>query len=96
MIGWGPLHWWARTVSNRRHLLCKPGANHKTVWAGQQPHSSTKPVSGCLHRLTPQLTVTDRSIWHGSGTRGTTEQGLAIRLTATGLPIDANYRHNGQ
>jgi hypothetical protein len=23
MIGWGPLCWWARTVSNRRHLLCK-------------------------------------------------------------------------
>jgi hypothetical protein len=26
VIGWGPLHWWARTVSNRRHLLCKSSA----------------------------------------------------------------------
>ncbi len=26
MIDWGPLHWWARTVSNRRHLLCKSSA----------------------------------------------------------------------
>ncbi len=25
-IGRGPSHWWARTVSNRRHLLCKSSA----------------------------------------------------------------------
>lgn len=26
MIGWRPLHWWARAVSNCRHLLCKSSA----------------------------------------------------------------------
>lgn len=26
MIGWGSLSWWARTVSNRRHLPCKGSA----------------------------------------------------------------------
>ncbi|MFD8079296.1 tyrosine-type recombinase/integrase [Streptomyces sp. NPDC059718] len=25
MTGWGSSHWWAWTVSNRRHLPCKPG-----------------------------------------------------------------------
>lgn len=45
-------------------LPCKPGAERKTDFAGQQPYSRAKPVSACLHPLAPQLTVTDCSIWH--------------------------------
>lgn len=59
---------------------------YKTVFAGQQPYNSTQPVRGCLHRLTPQFTVPDGSIWHGSGTRGANTQRLTIRPTAAGLP----------
>lgn len=36
-----------------RPLLCKGGADHRMVLAGQQPYSSAPPVSGCLHRLAP-------------------------------------------
>lgn len=65
----------------RGGLLCKPGADHRTVLAGHQPYSEAKPVSACLHRLTPQLTVADRSIWHGSGTRIVADTCLASSIT---------------
>jgi hypothetical protein len=44
MIGWGPFHWWARTVSNRRHLLCKPGTPISERFAQLIP-----PVRGRRH-----------------------------------------------
>ena len=35
---------------------------------GRQAYNSAEPVGACLHRLTPQLTVADRSIGHGCST----------------------------
>jgi hypothetical protein len=58
MIGWGPLHWWARTVSNRRHLRGLPAAGRLLT----PPLPSTD--SYCPVVLAP------RSFWHGSGTLG--------------------------
>lgn len=87
--------------SEQRDLLCKPGTDRRPVLAGQQAYNSAGPVGACLHRLAPQLTVTDRSIWHGSGTRvvadtcfvsSTRQPSYLVAPWATLLLVTAQYR----
>lgn len=58
----------ARTVSNSRHLLCKPGTDRGRVLAGHQSPKGARHADRYLRRDAPRVTVADRSIWHGSGT----------------------------
>lgn len=76
MIGWRPLHWWARAVSNCRHLLCKSSAlplsyapvDEGTAYMDYSPWSQT--VAGGSGPAATALVRAARKGRHGTGRDG--------------------------
>lgn len=94
MTGSGSSSWWARTVSNRRHPPCKSGRSRRHVRPGH--HDCSGGLGGTAHLDCgqPSLTVVDRTMWHGCGTRPSESVAIAVSAGAGHrLPRGPKERH---